>query len=60
MKEKIMSEVLQRMLLYLDNAQSAKLREILEYTFAKYDTDECSDNDEKENDELIQKFIEAK
>ncbi len=60
MKEKIMNEVLQRMLPYLDNAQSRELQEVLEYALNKYVTFETSVNDEKCNDELIHKFIEAK
>lgn len=60
MKEQIMNEVLQRMLPYLDNAQSGKLREVLEYTLGKYVEPGVSEDNEKGNDELIQKFIEAK
>ncbi len=60
MKEQIMNEVLQRMLPYLDNAQSGKLREVLEYTLGKYVELGVSEDNEKGNDELIQKFIEAK
>lgn len=60
MKEQIMNEVLQRMLPYLDNAQSEKLQEVLEYTLGKYVEPGASEDNEKGNDELIQKFIEAK
>lgn len=60
MKENIIREVLQRMLPYLDNAQSEKLQEVLGYTLGKYETFDVSDDSEKSNDELIQKFIEAK
>lgn len=60
MKEKIMNEVLQRMLPYLDNAQSEKLQEVLEYTLGKYVEPGASEDDTKSNDELIHKFIEAK
>lgn len=60
MQNRIVKEVLQRMLPYLDNAQSGKLQEVLEYTLIKYAECEVSADDAKGNDELIQKFIEAK
>ncbi len=60
MKKKIMSEILQRMLPYLDNAQAGKLKEVLEYALCKYVTSEFAEENEKGNDELLQKFIEAK
>ncbi len=60
MRNRVMNEILQRMLPYLDNAQSGKLQEVLEYTLGKYVESGVLEDNEKGNDELIQKFIEAK
>ncbi|MCD7823906.1 MAG: tyrosine-type recombinase/integrase [Oscillospiraceae bacterium] len=60
MKEKILNEVLQRMMPYLDNAQAVKLQEVLEYALVKYAATEYPDDSGKSNDELISRFIEAK
>lgn len=60
MRNRVMNEILQRMLPYLDNAQAEKLQEVLEFTLNKYTEPKTSEDDEKGNDDLIQKFIEAK
>lgn len=60
MKEKILNEVLQRMMPYLDNAQAVKLQEVLEYALVKYAATEYQNDSVKSNDELISRFIEAK
>lgn len=59
MKESIKNDVLQRMLPLLDNAQVKSLEEILESVLCKY-IDGAPDIDEINNQELLQKFIEAK
>ena len=58
MKQKIMNEVLLKMLPYLDNAQLDQLKTTLDSVLIKYDVAE--ELDSKSNEELIGRFIEAK
>ncbi len=55
----IITEIMQGMLGYIDNAVSKKLKEVLEHVFAKY-TEVKAGLDEPNNEELIDKFISAK
>lgn len=58
MKKEIKTEILQRMLPYLDNAQLSQLTITIDLVLTKYEIDEdCKNNS---NDGLIEKFIEAK
>ena len=60
MKQDLINDILQYMLPYLNNAQTEKLQEILQYSFAKY---EIIGIQEKENDldlNYIDLFISAK
>ena len=58
MKQKIMNEVLQRMLPYLNNAQLDQLKTTLDSVLSKYEVTE--EPDSKSNEELIGKFVKAK
>ena len=58
MKQKIMNEVLQKMLPCLDNAQLNQLKTILGSVLTKYEIAE--DPDSRSNEDLIERFIEAK
>lgn len=58
MKQKIMKEILQKMLPYLDNAQLDQLKTTVDSVLTKYEVAE--DSDSKTNEELISRFIEAK
>lgn len=58
MRQKIMTEVLQKMLPCLDNAQLDQLRNALDLVLTKYEI--AKDSDSKTNEDLISKFIEAK
>ena len=58
MKQKIMNEVLLKMLPYLDNSQLDQLKTVLDSVLSKYETTE--ETDSKSNEELIGRFIEAK
>lgn len=61
MKEELISEVMQRMLPVLDNAQMKQLRQSLEQTLFHYDVSESTDHPaEDDNHDLIEKFIAAK
>ena len=58
MKQKIVKEVLQNMLPYLDNAQLEQLKTAIDSVLTKYEiTDE---QESKPNEDLIGKFMEAK
>ena len=61
MKEDFMTEIMQQMLAYLDNAQLKKLKQVMEQTLYSYEM--IGMNIKPENDdscELIEKFIAAK
>ena len=61
MKEELMTEIMQQMLVYLDNAQLKKLKQVMEHTLHHYEV--LGANIKPENDdsaELIEKFIAAK
>ena len=58
MKQKIMNEVLQKMLPCLDNAQRNQLKTVLDSVLTKYEIAE--ELDSRSNEDLIGRFIEAK
>lgn len=61
MKEKLIAEVMQAMLQYLDNAKLVQLKLVLEHTVSMYEVSKIECLEEKENDNnLIEKFISAK
>lgn len=61
MKEKLIAEVMQAMLQYLDNAKLVQLKQVLEHTVSMYEVSKNECLEEKENDNnLIEKFISAK
>ena len=61
MKDELISEVMQRMLPVLDNAQMKQLRQSLEHTLFHYDVSESTQYPvEDDNYNLIEKFIAAK
>lgn len=58
MKQKIMKEVLQKMLPYLDNAQLNQLKNTIDSVLTKYEI--ADENNPVSNEELIGKFVESK
>ena len=61
MKHKLMMEVMQQMLPYLDNAQLKQLRQVLEQTLYYYEvTGTEVKQEEDDSNDLIMKFIAAK
>lgn len=61
MKEKLITEVMQEMLPYLDNAQMKQLREVIGQVLFHYEVTERKSSLEDDNsDELIKMFISAK
>lgn len=61
MKEKILTDILQKMLPLLDNTKLLKLKQVLEQTLSRYEVNEYNSSEREENDrDLIDKFISAK
>ena len=61
MKEKLITEVMQEMLPYLDNAQMKRLREVMGQALLRYEVTESKVSPEEDNsEELIGMFIAAK
>lgn len=60
MKQKIMEEIVQQMLPYLDNAQIQKLQEALEYSLYNYEISGKSFEIEDDSQILIDSFVYAK
>ena len=60
MKQKIMEEIVQQMLPYLDNAQIQKLQEALEYSLYNYEISGKSFEVEDDSQKLIDSFVYAK
>ena len=61
MRDELISEVLQRMLPYLDNKQLVNLQNNLNQVLQRYEVDLINDsNAENDSQELVEKFISAK
>lgn len=60
MKQKIMEDIVQQMLPYLDNAQLHKLQEVLEHSLFEYEIAGRTIETEDDNQELINSFVYAK
>ncbi len=61
MKEELMEEVMQHMLLYLDNAQMKQLRQVMEHTLCRYEVTGLEmKQEEDDSNNLITRFIAAK
>lgn len=60
MKQKIMEDIVQQMLPYLDNAQLHKLQEVLEHSLFEYEIAGRTIEKEDDSQELINSFVYAK
>lgn len=60
MKQKIMEDIVQQMLPYLDNAQLHKLQEVLEHSLFEYEIAGRTNETEDDSQELIDSFVYAK
>ena len=60
MKQKIIEEIVQQMLPYLDNAQLQKLREVLEHSLYNYDVSGKATDIQDDSRKLIDSFVYAK
>jgi len=60
MKQNLITDVVQEMLPYLNNAQMEKLQEALVYTLFKYEVTKCEKEKELSEQNLVELFLAAK
>lgn len=60
MKQNLITDVVQEMLPYLNNSQTEKLQEVLNYTLFKYEVTECEIEKENSEQNLVELFLAAK
>ena len=60
MKENLIKDVLQEMLQYLNNVQSAKLQEVLYNTFTRYEVVESKQQESNSKRNYLELFLVAK
>ena len=61
MKQQLITEIEQKMLKQLDNAQLEALHKVLIQTFKQYEISETNSNDdEPENSDILSEFLSAK
>ena len=60
MKQDLIKDVVQRMLPYLNNAQSEKLQEVLRYTLAQYEVTEIKNKESISEQNYVELFLAAK
>lgn len=61
MKHEIMTEILQKMMPYLNNVQTKQLQQVLEYTLFQYEiVENATMKEEDDTSDLIMAFIAAK
>ena len=60
MKQDLIREVVQRMLPYLNNAQSEKLQETLQAALYNYKATKCSDTEKQDTPDFVELFLSAK
>lgn len=60
MKKNLIKDVVQEMLPYLNNAQSEKLQEVLQYTLAKYEVAESQNQENCSEQNYVELFLAAK
>ena len=60
MTQNLITDVVQVMLPYLNNAQSEKLQEVLQYTLAKYEVTESKNDEKNSEQDYVELFLSAK
>ncbi|MBO5175133.1 MAG: tyrosine-type recombinase/integrase [Eubacterium sp.] len=60
MKQNLITDVVQFMLPFLNNAQTEKLQEVLEHTLFDYEVTKNKDAEEKSDQNLVESFLSAK
>ena len=60
MKQNLITDVIQRMLPYLNNAQTERLQEVLQYTLFDYEVTKIKKDEELSEQNLVESFLSAK
>ena len=60
MKDNLIKDIIQEMLPFLNNAQGEKLRDVLQYTFAKYEINGNVTEDKEVEQNFVELFLSAK
>ena len=60
MKQKLINDVVQGMLPFLNNAQAERLQDVLQHTFWHYEVRETTDEEQGEEQDLVALFLSAK
>lgn len=60
MKQNLITDVVQAMLPYLNNAQTEKLQEVMQYTLFEYEITKVEDRSEHSDQDMVRSFIAAK
>ena len=60
MKQNLITDVIQGMLPYLNNAQTERLQEVLQYTFFDYEVTKAEKDKELSEQNLVESFLSAK
>lgn len=60
MKDELIKDIIQEMLPFLNNAQGEKLRDVLQYTFAKYEINGKVTEDKEVEQNFVELFLSAK
>lgn len=60
MKDDLIKDIIQEMLPFLNNAQGEKLRDVLQYTFAKYEINGKVTEDKEVEQNFVEMFLSAK
>ena len=60
MKDDLIKDIIQEMLPFLNNAQGEKLRDVLQYTFAKYEINGKVTEDKEVEQNFVELFLSAK
>ena len=60
MKQDLIKDVVQGMLLYLNNAQSERLQEVLQYTLVRYEVTENKQQEKISEQNFVELFLSAK
>ena len=60
MKQELIKDVVQGMLPFLNNSQSEKLQEVLQYSIAKYEVTEKQQQEKHSEQDFVELFLSAK
>ena len=60
MKQNLVNDIIQEMILYLNNAQAKKLQEVLQHVFFNYEIVESENKNNDSEQNLVELFLSAK